>query len=148
MCALEDAEELVIPLHPANAVHVKNRGVSRQARPDRRVGVLLSPFKHPGETLPVGLIRQVRGQRLPAGHDQTIQMARPTDLRCSNRRCLIWLPAQPVAGNTRQRVKRQTDRHVFRRRIEQGDKLAFRRLERLFGMLLIKPMVMHRLDRS
>ena len=41
--------------------------------------------------------------------------------------------SQAVAGNTRQGVERQMNRHVVRRRIQQRNKLAFRCLERLVG---------------
>ena len=75
--AVEDATELVIPLDAGNAIEVKNGSVGREAGPNGGVGIGLRPLHHPGETLPVRFVRQIWGQRLPAGHDQAIKMPVP-----------------------------------------------------------------------
>ena len=129
---LVDPENLVIPFHSPNAVHVQDRSMSCQARQNSRMAILLCPAKHPGKTVPVGLIRQVSRHRLPAGHDQPIQITVPEifDVRVA---AADVAGGKAIAGNSRQCVERQMDRRVVRRRIKQRNKLAFRRLKRLVG---------------
>src|SRR5882757_240314 len=75
--AVEDATELVIPFDAGDAIEVKNSSVSCEAGPNGGVGIGLRPLYHLSETLPVRFVRQIWGQRFPAGHDQAVNLPVP-----------------------------------------------------------------------
>ena len=129
---LEDAEALVAELTSVDAIHVEKGGVRGEAGPDGRMGVVLGPLQDPYQALPVWLVLQVRRLRLCSGHDEAVEMAVPQIIDAG-----IGAPhmasARIRSRHIRQRVERQADHHAVGRRIEEGEKLPFGRLQRRIG---------------
>src|SRR5579863_1334171 len=75
--AVEHPGELLAECVPAYAVDVKDGSVRREARPDRRNGVVFGPIDKFRQTGPVRLILKSGRSRLGPRHNQAIEMACP-----------------------------------------------------------------------
>src|SRR5947199_358777 len=134
--ALEDPEALVVERAPVDAIEVQERGVRGQTGPDGGVGLLLGRLQDADQAPPVRLVPEVRRPRLGPGHDEAVEPAAPERAEPGIEAGHV-LPAPLRARDLRQRVGPQPHPEAVRRRPQQGDELAFRRLERRLDGLIV-----------
>ena len=72
--ALEDTAKLIVSLNPGDAIEMENRSVGCETGPHCRMSIPWAHRSVSGEALPIGFVCQVCGQRLPAGHDQPVDL--------------------------------------------------------------------------
>jgi hypothetical protein len=136
--AIEYAELLLRQRAPLDAVDMEHHGVRSETRPDRRRGVVARPLDKLGQRRPVGLVLEICGTRLRAGHHQAVEMAVPQFGNIAISRS-YFLPAAIAAGDIRQRIEPQAHDAVSRRGADEFDELAFRRFERGIGHVVDEP---------
>src|SRR5580692_6329779 len=103
---LEEAEAFLTKAVPVDAVEVQKGGVRAQARQNGRMRVVISPFDHLDQIVPVRFVGQLRGVRLRSGHDQAVEMTVPEVLETRIEVADI-APASFIAANVGQREERQ-----------------------------------------
>src|SRR5580700_6567077 len=74
---LKHTELLVTEAITLNSVAVKNAGVRRQARQDRRECIPLGPVENLGQCRPIWLLAQVGLTRLGSGDDDRVEAVVP-----------------------------------------------------------------------
>src|SRR5436309_987770 len=129
--AFEDADPFVVERPAGNAVEMQDARMRREARENRRIGVLLRPFQHSGEAGPVRLGFQIVGSRLGPRDDQAVVLTLP---KLVDARIPAYLTLSEFAPrNLRERVQSEVDRNVIRGGAEQRPKLPLRGIERCIG---------------
>ena len=117
---------LVLTSHALDPVQRQHSRVSSQTGPHRRTVVLLRPRQNAFKAGPVGLLAQIRGERLAAGDDQPVRTLLrrllPKLLNAKVKAAHAAL-AEGRPLHLGQSKERQVDQHVPRSGLEQPEKL-------------------------
>src|SRR5579862_353554 len=121
---LEQAEAFVLQRTALDAVIVQHRGMACEARERGRRSVAVEPVEQVRERVPERLVFQVRVFRLGAGDDHRVE-ARGHKLRKILVRILRQMtPPRIAALHAAQRIKRDEDAQLRRRRVDHVEELA------------------------
>lgn len=121
-----------------DAVIVENGGVRRQARPDRRDGIVARPVDQSGQCRPIRLVLKLRGARLGASHDQAVEL-RFAQLGHIAIACGKPPPRRVGARDFGDGEQLEADDNVVRRCTDEIEELPLGRLARRVGHIVDQP---------